>query len=266
MSDTPDRKETALIPTGSTALTTRSSALAKRGLETLASLRGRIVQFPTDRSMGNVTLYDPVKNVFQELGEARGDIAVPPGKELYLDINAEAIFDLSPLALLRPADVQHLSLLQDNVFDEDLVHIKHLRYLEGLLLSGQFTDAGLQHLGELTALRQLRLFLHKSHLTDAELVFLNNLSELKVLALYVYGAISDVGFARIGTFKKLRHLNLGGSVINGVGLSDSGLVHLQKLRDLESLNLSFTNVSHTAIASLQEALPNCRIINSGGKD
>lgn len=334
MSDTPDRKDTALIPSGSTALTTRSSALVKRGLETLASLRGRIVQFPTERSMGKVTLYDPVKNVFQELGEARGDVAVPPGMKLYLSVSDEAVFDLSPLALLRPDDVQHLFISHDEVFDEDLEHIKHLKFLEDLSLSGQFTDAGLEHLGKLTGLRYLMLFLHKSHITDAELAFLNNLSELEVLSLYCYGAISNVGFARIATLKKLGHLDLAGSVINGVGLSylhqlpflfslvlsyvdisdadiaqyiqgltilralwldgtritdnglkclrsltnlrdlnlarckisDSGLVHLQNLRTLESLNLSDTDVSEEAINSLQDALPNCRIIKREGKE
>jgi hypothetical protein len=78
MNDTPDRKETALIPTGTGALTTRSSPLVKRGLETLASFGGRIVRFPADRSMGKLWTYDPAVNIDDVRQEACGDVTVPP--------------------------------------------------------------------------------------------------------------------------------------------------------------------------------------------
>lgn len=55
MSDKTDPKESGLVTVRSKALTTRSSALVKRGLDALASRPGRIVRFPADRSMG--TLY-----------------------------------------------------------------------------------------------------------------------------------------------------------------------------------------------------------------
>src|SRR5262245_41109508 len=128
MSDESDPKEANLVPAGNKALTTRSAALVKRGLETLASLQVCVVHFPLDRSMGRLTLYDLGAGCASgsELGQAYGDIVVPPGKKLCLYIN-EPILDLSPLSLLRPDDVQGLILLDDKVLEEDyLVHIKHL--------------------------------------------------------------------------------------------------------------------------------------------
>lgn len=253
MSDTPHRKETALIPTGSTALITRSSALVKRGLETLAAPQVRVVHFPSDRSIGSLSLYEPgtgISHGSERLGEARGDIVVPPGKKLYLFVNDKAIFDLSPLALLRPDDVQRLILLEDKVFDEDLEHIKHLRFLEELWLSGQFTDAGLEHLGNLTGLRELVLFLAKSDITDAGLVYLKNLSELEALTLS-YGAISNAALAHIATFEKLRHLHLEGALIN-----DAGLSYLHRLPLLTSLHISNAEIFDAAVAQHIRGLTN----------
>ncbi len=105
MSDKADPKETDLIPSGDRSLATRSSALVKRGLETLALLQVRVVHFPPDRSMGSLKLYDPAKEVSQDLGEARGDITVPAGMKLDLSISDDAVVDLSPLASLRPNDL-----------------------------------------------------------------------------------------------------------------------------------------------------------------
>ena len=253
MSDAPEAKNAALIPTGNSALITRSAALVKRGLETLASLRVRVVHFPRDRSMGSLGLYDPVKkDVSQNLGDARGDVTVPPGVKLSLDVSNKAIFDLSPLTLLRPDDVQRLTLFEDEVFDKDLEHIKHLRFLEVLLLSGQFTDAGLEHLGKLTGLRVLVLTpaLRKSHITDPGLVHLKNLTELEELSLLGdYGAISNAGLAHISKLQKLRHLNLNSALINGVGLS-----YLRQLPFLNSVNLSNAEIFDADISKHIRAL------------
>jgi hypothetical protein len=200
MSDTPDRKEPALVPTGSAALTTRSSALVRRGLETLTSLQVRVVQFPPDRSMGgDLNVYDPAKNESQTLSfEACGDVTVPPGMQCALVVSEDACFDLSPLAALRPDDLHLLHLWHEEVVDKHLEHIKHLRFLEELQLLGQFTDAGLEHLGNLTGLRRLTLVIEGSHTTDSGLVFLKNLSELDSLYLLSEGTFSNAGLAYIG--------------------------------------------------------------------
>ncbi len=334
MSDTPARKETALIPTGSAALTTRSSALVKRGLDTLALHRGRIVRFPPDRSMGDLKLYDPIKNVSQDLGEARGDVAVPPGMKLDLSVSDDAVFDLSPLASLRPDDLRDLDFIVKEILDNDLIHVKQLGLLEGLALGicTRLTDAGLAHVGALTALKRLHCsFLN---ITDPRLLYLTTLTELKSLELIQCSSIGNAGMVQIAALKKLEYLFVDGARINGIGLSylrqlpllsslhiinsgiedndiaehiqgltnltslglegtcitdiglnylrgltrlrelnlerceitDSGLVNLQNVWTLEWVNLSDTNVGEQAINSFQAALPNCRIIKSGGKD
>ena len=64
--------------------------------------------------------------------------------------------------------------------------MKHFRFLEELWISGQFTDAGLEYLGNLTGLRALIVMpaLRKSPITDAGLAYLKNLTELEELSLY----------------------------------------------------------------------------------
>lgn len=61
MSDKPDPKQHDLVSVGSKALTTRSSALVKRGLEALVLEQERIVRFPLDRSLGNYVIFDRKK-------------------------------------------------------------------------------------------------------------------------------------------------------------------------------------------------------------
>jgi hypothetical protein len=140
MSDTPDRKEFALLPAENTGLSTRSSALVKRGLETLALQQGRIVRFPADRSMGSFQLWDPQKNSTQTKGEARGDITVPPGMKLGLSISDEAIFDISPLASLGPDDLQFLYFFWPRVplEDGDLLQFKPAKIFGGIIFTSNW--------------------------------------------------------------------------------------------------------------------------------
>src|SRR5262245_43986582 len=112
MSDKTGPKQTDLIPGGSKALTTRSSALVKRGLEALASRRGRIVRFPADRSMGKLFISDPgeedllERDDYEDFGEALGEVIVPYGKRLKLSLSAEAAAEPSPLTSLSSGDLQ----------------------------------------------------------------------------------------------------------------------------------------------------------------
>jgi Leucine-rich repeat (LRR) protein len=259
MSEAPHRKETSLIPTGTGALTTRSSPLVKRGLETLASFGGRIVRFPADRSMGKFWTYDPAVNIDDVRQEACGDVTVPLGKKLALMVNDESVFDLSPLASLKPDDLQRLYFLEDKVFDKDLVHIKQLRFLEELWLvdCGQISDAGLAHVGELTGLKFL--FLGRAHITDAGLVYLKNLTELEVLNLVSCASISDVGLSHVVALKNLRHLHLDGTQISGAGLA-----YLHQLTLLTSLSISNAEIFDADVAQHIRGLTNLRRLGLGG--
>ena len=53
--------------------------------------------------------------------------------------------------------------------------------------------------------------------------------------------------------------------IAGTQVSDAGLEHLKGLTKLGELNLTGTKVTATGVASLQKALPNCKIEWDGKK-
>jgi Leucine-rich repeat (LRR) protein len=46
---------------------------------------------------------------------------------------------------------------------------------------------------------------------------------------------------------------------NGTQITDSGLMHLKNLSNLEARSLSYTKVTDADIAELQKALPDCKI-------
>jgi len=74
-----EKKNTSLVSSSSKSLVTRSSGLAKRGLELLSSQKDRTIYFPEDRSIGILYIRDIDKpgSDWEELGEARGNITVP---------------------------------------------------------------------------------------------------------------------------------------------------------------------------------------------
>jgi hypothetical protein len=123
----------------------------------------RRVRFPTDRSIGMLSMRDrnssPDNYAFWEpLGEARGVILVPGGKELRLVINPQAATDLSPLSQLRSDDLQYLQLSGTRVSNAGLSHLSKLTGLKVLwLYDTPISDAGLAHLRGLTGLRVLNL-------------------------------------------------------------------------------------------------------------
>jgi len=93
--------------------------------------------------------------------------------------------------------------------------------------STQITDSALQHIGQLTGLRQL-------HLENT--------------------SISDNGLVSLGDCKQLRYLNLVNTKV-----SDEGLNALTRLPSLQVLYLYQTKVTAQGIASLVQAVPQLEI-------
>ena len=116
--------------------------------------------------------------------------------------------------------------------------------------NNQFTDAGLVHLEELTALQ--RLWLEHTQVTDAGLVHLTRLSDLQ--ALFLPDRITDAGLVHLKGLGKLQVLDFADSPI-----TDAGLVHLKGLANLRDLYLHNTQITDAGVADLQKALPNCKI-------
>src|SRR5262245_17677632 len=135
MSDESDPKENNLVPAGNKALTTRSSALVKRGLDALVTRKPRIVRFPPDRSLGQYAIFDSdinisvttVSNEFKDsnslkfIAPAKGTVALQPGQVLCLKVDDSVSKDSASFSILNPDDVHTLLLESSEFGDKDLV-------------------------------------------------------------------------------------------------------------------------------------------------
>lgn len=247
MNDRRQPNQGRLVPSDNRELTTRSSALVRRGLETLLSLEPRIVRFLSDRSIGNLYVRapsDPPYDAWEALCEAKGSVTVPTGKELLLDVSHEALADLSPLASLEPTDLQWLDLGEPQVSDTGLVILQRLNALRGLILWGtRVSNGGLMHLRELTTLQWLDLGM--TQISDAGLVHLQKLTALQGLYLED-NQIQSVGLVYLQKLTNLWDLRLEGTQVD-----DLGLAHLCDLKVLQVLNLRLTQVSDLGLMHLQ---------------
>lgn len=156
----------------------------------------RIVRFPTDRPLGALFVRERNSGSFldwKRLGEAVGDMAVPAGKGLRLDVSEGAVADLDLLGTLRPDDLQACFLY--GIADDDLTHILRLTGIAELYLSGAgITGEGIVHLLELKNLE--RLYLYDTQVTDAGLACLKYLPRLRSLTIS-NAPVTDGGLDRL---------------------------------------------------------------------
>jgi hypothetical protein len=198
MSDKQQGHPNSLISSGNRGLVTRSSSLARRGLEALQAQQDRVVHFPSNRSMGKLYVRSreaaPEEN-WEEFGEAQGKVTVPAKKDLRLDVSTEASINLSSLAALNSDDLQSLDLSSTRVSNAELEHIQGLASLRELFLScTEISDTGLLHLKNLHELELLDL--EDTQITDAGLVHLQKLTRLETLQL-TDTQVSEVGVAEL---------------------------------------------------------------------
>ena len=73
--------------------------------------------------------------------------------------------------------------------------------------------------------------------------------------------MTDAGLQQFTSLPKLNWLSLERTAV-----TDAGLIHLKSCTGLQNLNLLKTNVTAEGIASLQRALPRCKITWDGGVD
>ncbi|RNC69204.1 MAG: hypothetical protein ED859_08285 [Desulfuromonadales bacterium] len=143
----------------------------------------RVVRFPANRPLGTLFVRDRKSGSFldwKRFGEAAGDVALPAGKGLRLDVREGGASDLDLLGTLGADDLQACFLY--GVADDDLTHILRLKGIEELYLSGgDVTNEGLLHLLELKNLE--RLYLYDTQITDAGLACLKYLPRLRSLTL-----------------------------------------------------------------------------------
>lgn len=228
------------VPPGSrvaaqqTAVEKRSSAWdllrksrAKQTESAETPTKERVVNFPKDRSLGQLYIKDAgsVRRLngwfhwtdtgeaaSQYLGEAQGEVHVPAGKRLFLTVRRTAWKDLSWLSKLGPDDLYGLgfSVLlaePDKPSDQCMEHIAHLTGLKHLALDRtDVTDRGFKYIGKLSSLEELELPYR----------------------------VTDVGMAYVAELPLLKRLYFGEL---GSQVTDAGLRHLAKLTTLEELAL-----------------------------
>ena len=149
-------------------------------------------------------------------------------------------------------NVTQVLLPHSEIGDAGLERLKVLTQLKELWLDGtQVTDAGLKHLEGLTRLRCLTL--DNTQVTDAGLKHLHGLTQLQELHLGTQ--VTDAGLENLKGLTSLGDLRLEYTQV-----TDTGLKHLKGLTQLTYLDIRGTQVTKEGVKELQQALPNCSII------
>lgn len=261
----------------------------------------RVVHFPKDRSLGQLMIQDAntlrlIKSfhhwVTQEdtewefLGEAKGDVVIPPGQRLALSVSQTSWEDLSPLSRLQPDDLYMLSISGPypsgpRLDDRCMPHVAHItglkvlnlentnfsargmRYLgnlgslERLYVSQQLTNDGLAEVARLSSLKGLYLkYLKEGHrLTNAGLAHFAKLTSLEELELHVE-TMNNATLANLAKFPSLKYLYL-----HSKSLTDAGTAYLKDVPSLRTLHLGLmTQLTNAALVHLSQ-IPNLERLN-----
>ena len=173
---------------------------------------------------------------WEYLGEATGEVSVPPGKKLALQLNKASGRDLSPLKELQANDLYKLDLSET----ADSNCLSQLSTLTGLkvlsfprALGGRpvykFTAQDLKQLSPLKSLERLTA---PEQIDDQGLAaIVNSLPQLK--GLYIKkNELLDSGLVALSRLKALEELEIGGGKTAGSGLnalSDLPILHYLSL-------------------------------------
>lgn len=201
----------------------------------------RIVHFPDDGSIGRAFIVEPQfeqKPLYhyvlgwpnQIIRQVRGDVNVPAGKILRLDVWDSGPKVHAALAGLGPDDVQILNFYQcKGADDRMLAAASRLTGLKVVFLGqGRFTHRGLEHLAGFKDLRALQL---PNNVPTESLRYLKGLTSLDYLNISG-PELTLAKMARVGQLPWLTQLSIAGHGASG------GLKHIANLRSLRYLNLA----------------------------
>ena len=183
--------------------------------------------------------------------EGMTDIGLLPGLET-LHLSGTRITDDGLKHLAGHRSLKRLTLGAHDITDRGLKYLRSLPELESLSLSNNtaVTDQGLIHLKGM-ALRELHI--PNAAKTDRGLKhYLAAIQSPSELMLHTW-QLTDEGMKHLTKQKGLRTLSLTG------GITDKGLVALYHLTDLQSLQLSNTQVTKSGRELLKIKLPGCHI-------
>ena len=213
----------------------------------------RVVKFHPTHSLGKLHLSEHDRPAdWVEYLDAQGEVLVPPGMNLILEVTNDGLTDLTPLTRLEPDDLYAISFACTRVKDDDLRFVRSLTRLNGLAIwETNIGDLALAHLSEMTSIRWLDL--GDTKITDEGLAHLRGLNGLQSLTL-LNDEIGDNGVTHLAGFESLRRLDLMSTRV-----SDASITSLRGLTGMRSLRIYQTQISENGYAELSRALPGCQI-------
>jgi hypothetical protein len=227
---------------------TTSAATEKPGV--------RVLHFPQNRSLGKLWVFTgtpeeseitPLSmfrlddHLREDLGQAKGDVAVPADKPIHLIISKPAQ-NLSPLARLRPSDLYMLTIwgTGQTVYNPDETIMPYLSGLTGL---------------EFLCLSELSI------ITPKGLKYISGLKSLKSLAFDDNSQVGNATLALIASEQP----TLEGLAISSDTITDKGLRHLAKMSALEELKLWAPRVRGPGLAHLAK-VPSLKYLELSSND
>jgi Leucine-rich repeat (LRR) protein len=229
-----------------------------------ASSTPRTIQFPSDRSMGTLSILTGVDTrryrigpndtpppEWQYVAEARGIVTVPVYARVMLSVGRSALGDLSPLAELGSHDLYALSVScpegEDANPDKDVMpYLSGLTGLKELSLNRYaISGVGARHLTNLKELEYFHMWLSSERFDGAVLAQLAELDSLE--ALYLYASVTDRDLRHLIGLTSLRELAVKVNDLHGPGLD-----HLSTLPNLEFLGLLGAGFSDDSLRYLRD--------------
>jgi len=215
-------------------------------------MESRIVLFPTERSLGELTMSKHGESFHSvSLGKARGQIIAPLDKDLTLTIDRGAT-DFNLLSELAVDAVDIIDFNNTKVSDSDLRHIRHLTRLKGLALwETDLGDEALKHIANFVQLRWLDL--GDTRISNAGLGMLKGLTSLEDLSL-LNTEIGDLGIEQLESLPCLKRLDLMNTRV-----SDASVPTLKRFTSLKYLRIYESRISESGYVEIAKALPDCQI-------
>lgn len=152
-----------------------------------------------------------------------------------------------------PVTIVYLS--SEEFRDSDLICLEDLPDVEEIWIPKSITDAGLNHLRGMMKLEQVHL--RGPGFTDAGLRKLGALSRLRSFTSK-NAKFSDEALRELSRHSRLKTLHLYSDEYQPA-ITDAGIEHLRKLKNLEWLILDAQRISKRAAEGLQRALPQCDV-------
>ncbi|MBC8869300.1 MAG: protein kinase [Planctomycetes bacterium] len=169
--------------------------------------------------------------------------------------SAQHISDQAVEQLARLRNLENVLIGHPNLTDRALASLcrpgMHYLYFS----NSKVTDAGMHHLSQCPALRQLHL--NSTQISDSGLVPLTGLRSLWTLEI-AETQITDQGMDHLAKLPSLEELN-----VSSTAVGDAGVARLVNCRNLRELSVSWTQISDEGLAQLA-SLPKLRVLHLRG--